>query len=313
MAKGSGHLPVLCREVVRLLEPASKGVVLDGTFGGGGHSRAILKSYPELRLIGLDCDPQACERAKEFEKEFGDRFQFFDTNFVDLDGLDLPALDGVLFDFGVSSFQLDQAERGFSFRKPAPLDMRLDPRRGESAAEFLETADRESLIKAIRVYGEEKSWRRIVDAVEGARGTGKLQQTNLLAELIHDALPAAVKRGMKIHPATKAFQGIRIAVNAELDVIEQGLPKAFEQLAPGGVLAAISFHSLEDRITKRYFRTLCGQPVDRRDNRSQQDREVFAEALTRKPISPSSDELELNPRSRSSKLRAVRKLTNDSN
>jgi len=295
------------------MEPASKALILDGTFGGGGHSRALLEAATEMRLIALDCDPQAKERALEMEKDFGARFEFRDSNFVDLDALDLPPVDGVLFDFGVSSFQLDQAERGFSFRKPAPLDMRLNPREGQSAAEFLETADREALIHAIKVYGEENSWRRIVEAILAARGSDQLQSTDRLAALIDEAVPAPAKRGKKIHPATKSFQGIRIAVNRELEVIEQGLPKAFAQLAPGGVLAAISFHSLEDRIVKRYFRSLCGQPVDRWDNRPQQEREVLAENITRKPVTPTEEELAANPRSRSAKLRLVRKLSNSLN
>ena len=305
---GKGHLPVLLREVLGLFERSNGKKYLDATFGGGGHTRAILESGPSVSVVAIDCDPEAAERALALTEAFPGRFRFYDLNFSDMDRVEESEFDGVLFDYGVSSYHFDQPERGFSFNADAPADMRLNPREGQSAAEFLETASREDLIRAIKVYGEESSWRRIVDAILNARGTNLLHHTTSLATLISNSIPAPVRRKSKLNPATKTFQGLRIAINRELEVIETALPKAFDLLAPDGVLAAISFHSLEDRIVKRYFRTLCGQPVDRRDNMPQQLRTVVAEALTRKPVTATPDEIAQNPRSRSAKLRAVRKL-----
>ncbi|MCZ6674144.1 MAG: 16S rRNA (cytosine(1402)-N(4))-methyltransferase RsmH [Verrucomicrobia bacterium] len=305
---GKGHLPVLLREVLGLFGPSEGKTILDATFGGGGHTRALLDSGSTVSVVAIDCDPEAAERARAVSDSFPDRFRFYDLNFSDLDLIEEDKLDGVLFDYGVSSFHFDQPERGFSFRADAPADMRLNPRVGQTAAEFLETASREELIEAIKVFGEETSWRRIVDAILDARGTDLLHNTRSLAALISNTIPAPVRRRSKLNPATKTFQGVRIAVNRELEVIETALPKAFDLLAPDGVLAAISFHSLEDRIVKRYFRKLCGQPIDRMDSTPQQMRPVAARALTRKPITATPEEIAQNPRSRSAKLRAVRKL-----
>ncbi len=305
---GKGHLPVLLREVLGLFEVSDGKKYLDATFGGGGHTRALLESGPSVSVVAIDCDPEAAERAHELSQLFPGRFRFYDLNFSELNRVEESGFDGVLFDYGVSSFHFDQPERGFSFRSDAPVDMRMNPRVGQSAAEFLENASREELIRAIKIYGEETSWRRIVDAILNARGTDVLYNTTSLATLIFNTIPAPVRRKSKLNPATKTFQGLRIAINRELEVIETALPKAFNLLAPDGVLAAISFHSLEDRIVKRYFRTLCGQPVDRRDNTPQQLRTVVAEPLSRKPITATPEEIAQNPRSRSAKLRAVRKL-----
>ncbi len=306
--KSRGHLPVLLREVLRLLLQKSGKKYLDATFGGGGHSRALLQAGPSVSVVAIDCDPEAAARAREFSQQYSGRFQFFDLNFSDLDLLGQDEFDGVLFDFGVSSFHLDQPERGFSFRESAPADMRLNPREGQTAAEFLETAPRNELIRAIKVYGEETAWKQVVSAILRARGTDTLQNTYTIAKLISNTIPAPVRRRSKLHPATKTFQGVRMAINRELEVIESALPKAFALLAPDGVLAAISFHSLEDRIVKRYFRYLCGQPRDRHDSTPAQMRSVFAKALTRKPITASEEEIAQNRRSRSAKLRAVGKL-----
>jgi 16S rRNA (cytosine1402-N4)-methyltransferase len=227
-------------------------------------------------------------------------------NFVDLEDLEEGPFDGILFDFGVSSFQLDQLDRGFSFRGEAPLDMRMNPEIGKSASEWLSTASRHELIQAIRIYGEEKNWRRVVDGILEARAASPLTTTKVLADLILSCTPARLRFASKIHPATRTFQGIRIAVNQELDVIERGLPAAFEQLKPNGRLCVISFHSLEDRIAKNLFRRLAGRP-EPGDHRPQDMRVKKADLLTRRPAMASDTEIAANSRSRSAKLRALRK------
>ncbi len=205
----------------------------------------------------------------------------------------------------MSSFQLDEAARGFSFRYAGPADMRLDPRSGIPAAQFLEEATREELVAAVRNAGEEPRWRRVVEAILRSRGTGLLARTDTLAGVVAAAVGGPPTR---LHPATRTFQGLRITLNTELDELAAALPKAVERLAPGGVLAIISFHSLEDRIAKRFLNRLCGRAEHEHDATPAQLRTARAELLTRRPLAAGEAEAAANPRSRSARLRAARML-----
>ncbi|HEY3755388.1 MAG TPA: 16S rRNA (cytosine(1402)-N(4))-methyltransferase RsmH [Opitutaceae bacterium] len=303
-----GHQPVLLRETLALLGPKPGARFLDCTFGGGGHSRALLESAPEVAVTALDRDPEAGPRAEALAAAFPGKFHFVDRDFGRLADLPAATYDGVLFDLGVSSFQLDDPARGFSFRSEAPLDLRMDTRQGVPGWRWLETATEEMLVRAIRDFGEERHWRRIVMTLRQARGSGVSKSSAGVADLIAGCIPARERATSRIHPATRSFQGLRIAINDELGALDRALPEAFRRLAGGGVLAVISFHSLEDRPVKRYFRALCGQPQDAGDSTPQDLRHAVAAPLSRRPIEAQPDEIADNPRSRSAKLRAVRKL-----
>ena len=304
------HIPVLLGEVLDLFKPVRGDCYLDATFGGGGLARAILEASPESEVVALDCDPEARQRSKILWTEFGYRFRFHDTNFREVSKLSESGFAGAILDLGVSAHQLERPERGFSFQKSGPVDMRFDPRRGISGSEFLERSDRGELERAVREYGQERHWRRVVGAIVGARGTGILGDTLKLAALVSGAVGRPGRRGRTwLHPATQTFQGIRMAVNSELENLRTTLPEIFAKLAHNGVLAVISFHSLEDRIVKRYFRGLAGLAEHRGDPTPRQLKEKRAELLTKRPIRSSAEERHRNPRSRSARLRAVRKET----
>ncbi|MDR2576627.1 MAG: 16S rRNA (cytosine(1402)-N(4))-methyltransferase RsmH [Puniceicoccales bacterium] len=297
------HIPVLVSAILEAFRRTDGRTFLDCTLGGGGHSRAILETFPNAKLWAMDADAAAIERARISLP--ADRAHIYHGNFVTLDKLPQRNFDGILLDLGVSSDQLENGERGFSFRLDGPMDMRMDRSCGRTAEEFLETESRSELIEAIRNYGEEPLWKKIVDAIEAARGTGKLSRTGSFAELVRRVLPTSYRT--KIDPATRAFQGIRIAVNGELNALKEALPKAFAALEVGGVLAVISFHSLEDRIVKQYFREWSGLPVDQFDSRTADERVARGQLLVDKPIVPDVEEILRNPRSRSAKLRLFRK------
>ncbi|MDR2667822.1 MAG: 16S rRNA (cytosine(1402)-N(4))-methyltransferase RsmH [Puniceicoccales bacterium] len=293
------HIPILVRPMVEAFRLTAGRAFLDGTVGGGGHSRAILKEFPTARLWAMDVDGEAIGRTKLTLPS--DRVTFAKDNFRNLDKLNQKSFDGIIFDLGVSSDQLDNFERGFSFRGDGPLDMRMNRNGGMSAAEFLETASREDIVRAIRDYGEEPHWRKVVDAIISERGSGKLLRTASFADLMHRVLPASYR--MKIDSATRVFQGIRIAVNDELNALDEALSKAFSALNPGGALAVLAFHSLEDRLVKRSFRLWSGMAVDRFDGRYADQREAVGWMQSAKPLVPDAEEIRSNPRSRSAKLR----------
>lgn len=287
------HMPVLLDEVLECLSPSARGVYADVTLGGGGHARAILeRSAPDGMLIGTDRDPAALEAASETLADFGPRATLRKARMRDLrsvlDDLRVSRIDGVVADLGVSSAQLDQEERGFSLSKDGPIDMRMDPTEGETALELIERSTEEELANVIYRFGEERRSRRIARSLKRARDEGTLDTTADLRRAIHRA--TGPKRG-RIDPATKTFQALRIAVNEELADLEAFLGQLPDVLATGGVVAVISFHSLEDRIVKHTFR---GNPE--------------LDPMTKRPIVASDEERARNPRSRSAKLRAARRV-----
>lgn len=308
-----GHAPVLLDAAIAALRPVPGGRYLDCTFGGGGHTRALLAATtPAGRVIALDADPHAADRAAALARELDaiDRLTFINANFGELAALATehhwPLFDGILFDLGLSSFQLDAAERGFAFRLEGPLDMRFDPARGASAADLVNTLSEQDLANLIRRFGEEPHARRIARAIVAARGTHPIVQTTELAEIVSDATGG--RRGQRVHPATRTFQALRIAVNEELVVLARGVEAAIDALADGGRLAIISFHSLEDRIVKRAFAAAAAtcvcppeQPVCTCDT-------VPRLRLVGRPIRPDAAELARNPRSRSATLRVAERI-----
>lgn len=300
------HQPVLYHEIIHTLRPKSGGRYLDATVGAGGHAAGILQaSEPEGQLLGLDVDPQALCLARERLASFGERVHLRQASYTNLllemRKLGWETVDGILFDLGASSLQFDTAERGFSFQREGPLDMRFDPRNPLTAAQIVNEWPEEELARLIFRYGEEPAARRIARAIVRARPLTTTRQLAAVIERVHP------RRGAH-HPATQTFQALRIAVNAELEALEKALPLAVQALAPGGRLAVVSFHSLEDRLVKEFFRResqdcLCPprQVVCTCGHRA------TLTLITRKPVTPTNDEITANPRARSAKLRVAEK------
>jgi 16S rRNA (cytosine1402-N4)-methyltransferase len=302
---GGYHAPVLVQEVLEYLDPARGGVYLDGTLGGGGHSEAILEAGPAARLIGVDQDPEAQAVAARRLERFGDRIELVHGNFADVaEGLD-TALAGVLLDLGVSSHQIDESERGFSFRRGIPLDMRMDPGSDTpTAAELLNTLPERELADIFYRFGEERRSRRLAAEVARRRRTVPFSTSDDLAAAVQAVL------GVRTDAQDRAriFQALRIAVNGEMEVLERALPRLRELLSPGGVLVVLSYHSLEDRRVKDSFREWSRSCVCPPELPVCRCRGVaLGETLTRKPVRPSAAEVAANPRSRSALLRAWRR------
>lgn len=302
----SEHEPVLLEEVLAALAPRPGRRYIDGTVGSGGHARAVLdRSAPDGRLLGIDLDPFAVAQARRALTEYGDRLVLLQGNFAWIGEIarqhNFAPVDGILLDLGLSSLQLEAPERGFSFQADGPLDMRFDPRHGPSAADLVNGLPESELADIIYRYGEERRARRIARAIVEAR---PLRTTGELAHLVS----RVVKRSRGIHPATRTFQALRIAVNRELENLERALPAAVDLLAAGGILAVISFHSLEDRIVKRFFvEQAAGCVCPPELPVCTCGRVPRLRILTRKPIRPNAAEVERNPRSRSARLRVARR------
>jgi 16S rRNA (cytosine1402-N4)-methyltransferase len=307
------HRPVLVPEVLASLKCHAGGVYFDGTVGGGGHAYEILKSSsPDGLLIGIDADSDAIEEAKKRLASFGDRVVLLKDNFTAmgaiLNGAGIDKVDGILLDLGVSSYQLDNAFRGFSFTLEAPLDMRMDRNRGPSAYDLIHALSREELEKIIRDYGEEKMAGRIARAITRQRVISSIRTTTELANIVAKA-SLKTRSSSKIHPATRTFQALRIAVNHELENLKRALDYGVDLLKIGGRFSVISFHSLEDRIVKNNFSEkekgcicppdipvcVCG-------------RKSTLKIITKKPIVPDKNEIKENPRSRSAKLRTAERI-----
>jgi 16S rRNA (cytosine1402-N4)-methyltransferase len=309
-----GHLPVMPVEVLGTLAPAPGSLQIDATVGGGGHTERILEAAsPDGRVLGLDADEAAIERVALRLARFGDRLVLRQANFRELatvaPAAGFDAVDGALFDLGLSSYQLADRERGFGFRAGGPLDMRFDTTRGVPASELLATLDADELAALFRRYGEEPSAWKIAKAIVAARATTPIETAEDLAALVERVAPGNPRQRRRIHPATRVFQALRIAVNEELDALPEGLAAAVDLLRPGGRLVVLSYHSLEDRIVKRFL------AAERRGCTCPPDAPVCVcgksprlRLVTRPSMTPTAEEVETNPRARSARLRAAERL-----
>lgn len=306
------HVSVLLNETINELKIKEDGVYVDCTLGGAGHSSEILKRLSEKgRLIGIDQDTDAIEAAKEKLKEYNN-VTYVHDNFHNikniLDGLNIEKVDGILMDLGVSSYQLDKPERGFSYMHDAPLDMRMNKESNFSAFDVVNGYDEDKLYHVIRNYGEEKFAKRIAEFIVNKRQEGNINSTFELVEIIKSAIPAKFRR-QGPHPAKRTFQAIRIEVNGELEILNSTIEDGVNKLSSNGRMCIITFHSLEDRIVKNKFKELknpCICPPDIPICVCGRKPEI--EIITRKPIGPSEDEININPRSRSAKLRVAEKI-----
>jgi 16S rRNA (cytosine1402-N4)-methyltransferase len=308
------HIPVLFSETMQSLALSPQGVYVDGTLGGGGHSEGILeRTAPDGVVIGIDQDDEALKAAGYRLEKYGQRFIAVKSNFADIDevlaDLQIDSVDGVLLDIGVSSYQLDAPERGFSYMNDGALDMRMDRLGDRTAADLLAELSEEELANIIYKYGEERFSRRIARRIVERRAQEPIVSTLQLSEIVRSAIPADKRRREDQHPAKRTFQALRIAVNDELGVLERGMEAAFNALKPGGRLSVITFHSLEDRIVKEYFASLARGctcppefPICVCGNQPK------GKLVNRKPIVASEAELSENPRARSAKLRTIEKL-----
>jgi 16S rRNA (cytosine1402-N4)-methyltransferase len=303
------HTPVLLSEVVDVLAIRDNGIYVDGTFGAGGYSRGILQSNDTCHVYGIDRDPEAVVRGQNFQKEFPHRFTILHNRFSRLQNAleneGIEQVDGVTFDLGVSSPQLDEAERGFSFSKDAPLDMRME-KSGPTAADFINNANEQELADTIYLYGEERYSRRIAKKIVETRKESPITRTKQLADLVR----SVVRKSGNIDPATRTFQALRIKVNEELRELEEGLEAAERVLKPGGRLAVVTFHSLEDRIVKRFLNDRSGKGQQTNTYRhmplipNDQNIQVSSfKVLERRGVTPEESEIKNNPRARSARLR----------
>lgn len=305
------HLSVLLNDVLFYFKNSLLKTFVDGTLGAGGHAEAILKNHPEIQtFVGIDQDPLALNIAKQRLEDWKNKTTFISGNFENLarhlDSLKLHKVDGIILDLGVSSMQFDLPEKGFSFMREGPLDMRMNPQDDLTAEEIINTWSEERIGYIFREYGEEKQWRAAAKTIIKARENKHISTTLELAEVLNPIF-AWKKKG--INPLTLIFQALRICVNRELEVLERVLPEAIEKLSPGGRLAVISFHSLEDRIVKNCFRFSASDKYDTVGIGGVfLDKEPLVKILTKKPITPSDQEIEINPRCRSAKLRVIEKI-----
>lgn len=305
------HVPVMLNEVLEAVQQVNPAVVVDATFGGGGYTQAFLDSGID-EVLAIDLDGDAKKRCEILEASYSGRLKFFHGNYAQVDHAiaqnGYEKVDAIVADLGVSSYQLDDASKGFSFRHDGPLDMRMNSDSGQTAAEYIESVDESELVRILRVYGEEKFAGKIARTICEARKSKEIKTTKNLSDIIENCVPATYRYG-RIHPATRSFQALRIVVNKELESVETLLDKAIACLNPGGILCVVTFHSLEDSIVKKYFREhslyhVSGSrhiPMSSAD--AAKESLCFYDRISKKAVKPTDSEVESNSRARSAKMR----------